>query len=140
PWQPAIFGVLTDAGGNPLAGATVTVELPSGWSRTTITDTAGRYELSVPRQGMYEIQASLSGMAEIHTTTTVGDEGGALTLALNVPPLLEQLPVWKNPYTIDLAQYARLTPLVDRTSVNGASNPLNTYTIDGADASDSFFG
>lgn len=75
----AVRGVITDAAGKPVAGATVTlIHTPSGTREVTRTDKDGNYQLTgLKVGGPYEIDVSAGGYSESRTGDvylTLGDQ------------------------------------------------------------------
>jgi subtilisin family serine protease len=68
-----LTGVVTDAAGNPLAGARVEVSGP--FSRETLTDDTGRYSLVLP-VGTYRVTASRFGSGTVVVEAVGVGEGG----------------------------------------------------------------
>lgn len=57
-----IEGIVSEASGNPVAGATVVIKnKETGYTRTVTTDAKGRYVAGVLPVGLYDIEATLSG-------------------------------------------------------------------------------
>ncbi len=57
-----IEGIVSEASGNPVAGATVIIKnKETGYTRTVTTDAKGRYVAGVLPVGLYDIEATLSG-------------------------------------------------------------------------------
>ena len=55
----SIFGVVTDASGGTVAGATVTVRnIETGAERTTVTDGAGSYRVLALPIGVYQVKVA----------------------------------------------------------------------------------
>ena len=61
----SIFGVVTDASGGTVAGATVTVRnIETGAERTTVTDGAGSYRVLALPIGVYQVKVAKNGFQE----------------------------------------------------------------------------
>jgi hypothetical protein len=75
--ESSISGVVADASGRPIPGATLKVEnLETGASRNLITDSAGRYDVPLLPVGKYKVTAEMSGFqGELRSpiTLAVGD-------------------------------------------------------------------
>jgi len=99
-----ISGTITDKGGGPLPGATVTVKnSETNASTTLVTDTKGFYQARALRPGTYQVTASLSGFEPVvrkGITINLGETAridltlslGSLTTAIEVSgaaPLLD---------------------------------------------------
>jgi len=73
-----ILGTITDASGAVLPGVTVTVKnTDTSQSRAIVSDTAGRYRMSLLQPGHYEVTVQLQGfqtMVRSGITVTVGQQ------------------------------------------------------------------
>ena len=92
----SMFGVVTDQSGAVLSGTTVTARnLDTGFSRTTLTDESGRYQLFALPVGEYEVRAKKDGFAESVRTgvrLVVGQAADA-DLTLRVGSVTEEIGV-----------------------------------------------
>ena len=62
-----IVGTIGDSDKNPVPGTTVTVhQQQTGFTRTAVTDAAGRYVIAGLPVGSYEIRAELSGFKPLY--------------------------------------------------------------------------
>src|SRR5688572_6262498 len=75
-------GVVTDASGALVPGATITATGPTG-TRATVTDERGEYRLQLPGPGTWRIQASLAGFSPAMCTVLLGP-GQALACDLTL--------------------------------------------------------
>jgi hypothetical protein len=91
-----LSGVVTDQSGAVLSGAEVTAKnVDTGFARQTVTDQAGRYQLSALPVGQYEVRAKKDGFAEGIRTgirLVVGQDASA-NLSLRVGSVSEELKV-----------------------------------------------
>jgi hypothetical protein len=80
-----ISGVIHDGAGTPLEG--VTVKVGNGKERVAIatSDRKGRFSVSVPRLGQYELEASRGGFAHVQRSVIVERTDRALPLRLTLP-------------------------------------------------------
>jgi outer membrane receptor protein involved in Fe transport len=60
----SVTGVVTDATGGVLPGATVTIKSVSGAVKTTVTDSTGRYTIANVEPGSYEVTIELAGFTK----------------------------------------------------------------------------
>jgi Tetratricopeptide repeat len=150
PWEPAIFGsALT--GTDVLPGSTIRVRLADGTTRTTVADAQGNFELAVPTEGTYVIEASLEGMEPVSQRVTAGAEGVRTRLTLTIGPTEERVTVTARPSVVSTADTAihpsevEGLPNVSRlvlpsaatlTGSSAAATP--TFAIDGVDTSEPF--
>ena len=81
-----VSGVATDASGAVLVGANVqATDTATGITRSTTTDSAGRYTLADLPVGTYDVQASLSGFQTvIHKGVTLA-VGGSVVVDFSMP-------------------------------------------------------
>ncbi len=88
-----LTGVVKDASGAVLPGATITLTAPALASpRSVVTDDQGRYRLENLPAGRYSVEAALSGFQP--RTTSIGlDAATALDIALEVSSLVERVTV-----------------------------------------------
>src|SRR5687768_1863206 len=65
--QSAIVGLLTDDSGGVLPGVSVEVSSPAmiEGSKTTVTDSQGRYRFEAMRPGVYKLAFSLTGFGTV---------------------------------------------------------------------------
>src|SRR5687768_4922432 len=75
--QVTTTGTIKDAGGNPLAGATITVK---GTSRSTVSDANGVFSISVPDRNAVLV---ISYVGHAEQEITVGDNS---TLEISMQP------------------------------------------------------
>jgi hypothetical protein len=111
--QSAIVGLLTDDSGGVLPGVAVEVTSPSmiEGTKTTVTDTQGRYRFEAMRPGVYKLSFTLTGFGTVvregvnlpsNFTATVNAEMkvGSLEETINVSGTAPQ---------VDVQQAARTT-------------------------------
>jgi tetratricopeptide (TPR) repeat protein len=79
-----VQGVVRDAGGHPVAGATVSLQGKDTGTLTARTDLAGAYRFSVVRQGVYTLRAEVIGYirATVESFTIARSESKTIDLAL----------------------------------------------------------
>jgi len=72
--RDVVAGRVTDLGGRPVAGAQIeAVSLASNLSRTQITDSSGRYRISLPEQApRYRVTARRMGFSPVQRTVQRG--------------------------------------------------------------------
>ena len=71
--ESRIVGIVADAGGGLLPGATVTVtSQQTGATRITVSDESGRFTLTNLGPGTYDVTVELSGFAASKTTVALG--------------------------------------------------------------------
>jgi len=95
----SLSGRVTDQTGAALTAASVTVtNVDTGLSRTTITDQAGRYQITALPIGSYEIRASKAGFAEEVRSgvVLVVGQAGIADMSLQVGKVSEQVKVVAN--------------------------------------------
>ncbi|MDE5903184.1 MAG: outer membrane beta-barrel protein [Muribaculaceae bacterium] len=81
-WSATIKGVITDAEGEPMPGATVQlIAMPDTVSKGhTLADEGGDYTFSNVAPGRYVVLASMVSMADAHGEAEVKDDAQTLTL------------------------------------------------------------
>jgi hypothetical protein len=87
-----ILGVVKDASGAAVPGATVTVvNTGTGFSRTVVTDTLGEYTAPLVPTGAYSVSAELTGFKKVaKTNVLVGvDQRVRIDLALELGAMTE---------------------------------------------------
>ena len=164
----AIQGTISDDTGAPLPGVTVTAISPSVMGKpSAVTDKDGRYRIPALATGTYEVSAELGGFAPAKITGIVIHAGMTATVDLileqakletevNVigaapvvdvtnsslantyitKDLLTHLPTAQNTHAI-----LNLAPGVTQLSAYGGGDQSgNSWTIDGAEVSSSWFG
>src|SRR5512136_2776836 len=67
----SVTGVVTDATGGVLPGATVTIRSATGATQSTVTDQAGRYTFANLAPGPYDVTIELAGFAKQTTKVAV---------------------------------------------------------------------
>ena len=91
-----LLGVVRDGTGAALPGATLTVKSrATGVTRTTISDTGGRYRMSALDPGEYEVRAELANFKAAVRTGVVITVGGTTeaNVDMSLGPLAEQVTV-----------------------------------------------
>jgi hypothetical protein len=116
-----VVGVVRDATGAALPGATVTASSPSliGGSRRTVSDAEGVYRFPSLAPGVYRIEAELSGFNPGRRANVRLDLGHTVTadLRLEVAGLLQSVTITSN------------SPMVDPTTSAESSN-LSTEVLE----------
>jgi len=101
---PHTVGGVVTLGGNPLPGATVSIELPTGGVRTAVTDANGRFIFAGVPIGDYRVRSEMVSMQTVTYTVRVSDAGSplfeipmklasvaeAITVTASAPAALEQ--------------------------------------------------
>jgi hypothetical protein len=102
----AIEGIIKDASGAVLPGATVEAKAESGGASTSVTDSNGVYRFPVLDPGRYEVTATLSGFTQAKSAPVVVTVGQLLKvdLAMAVAGLSESVQVSAESPTIDVKQ------------------------------------
>jgi hypothetical protein len=73
---PSVSGVVRDAAGAVLPGATVELIQPgTGSVITTVTDVAGQFDVRPPRAGRYRLRVTFPGFDPYDDAITIGDIG-----------------------------------------------------------------
>lgn len=106
---PPLTGVVVDAAGSPLPGATVRVTPPG---RSTVTGADGRFVFRALRPGMLHVEATLLGYAPAHAEVDLPAEGVSPEVRLVLHPsalALEGLQVTATPGGADPLRVARST-------------------------------
>jgi outer membrane receptor for ferrienterochelin and colicin len=159
----SIDGVVKDAQGAPVAGATVVAKSARGLTVETVTDTTGTYRFPSVPPGRYEITASLTGFApgKVDASVVLGSTASA-SITLKVGGVTETIQVTAEAPLIDVKSSARATNLRDEAidkmpkgrdytslisqapgvnpeyklggiSIDGSSGGENRYIVDGAE-------
>jgi Carboxypeptidase regulatory-like domain len=164
----AIQGTVNDDTGAPLPGVTVTATSPGMLGKPSVlTDKDGRYRIPALLTGVYEVEATLSGFTPakitgvaIHTGMTatvdivlapakleaevtvlgaapiVDVTNAALARTYITKDLLTSLPTAQDTHAI-----LNLAPGVTQLSAYGGGDQAgNSWTVDGAEVSSSWFG
>src|SRR5215472_16275771 len=125
-----ISGIVQDASGAAIAGASVTVKnLDTGTNRTISTDSGGRYNAPDLPLGNYEVQAQQSGFqteARIGINLTVGREA-VVDLSLKVGQISERVLVTGEAPLVETTTSA-MSSLVDERTIRDL--PLNGRSYD----------
>ncbi len=79
PASGGLAGVVSEAGGGPLAGALVEATPIIGMPVTALSDVGGQYALAL-QPGFYDVNASLAGYAPFHAANILVSEGVTSTL------------------------------------------------------------
>jgi hypothetical protein len=126
----SLSGVVTDPSGAVLSGAAVTASnVDTGFSRTALTDQAGRYQLFALPVGQYELRAKKDGFAEGIRTgirLVVGQAADA-DLNLRVGSVTEELKVTGDAAMVNVTTQD-VSGLVDERQVKDL--PLNGRSYD----------
>ena len=120
-----LSGVVLDASGGVLPGATVTATHPaSGTVVARVTDAEGRFFLPALRVGVWDLMVALTGFAPQTRTGVVLEIGAALTLEfkLDVEGLSESLTVAANASLLQTAT-AEISDVIENREV--IQLPLN---------------
>jgi len=148
-----LYGTVTDTGGNPIPGVTVTAE-SGGMRGTFITESDGAYRFLRLTPGQYKVTAALEGMGSVSRSVAVGI-GANATLPLTLSPQvsevvtvtaetplidtretrtggnvteeeIEQLPTARDPWVM-----LQMMPgvLVDRVNVGGNKSGQQSYFV-----------
>ena len=109
----SIEGVVKDAQGGAVAGATVTAKSAAGVTVDSVTDAAGKYRFPALAPGRYEVTANLSGFAPAKIENVDLRLGSALTIPLTLSPggVTETVQVVGESPLIAITQSARSTSL-----------------------------
>src|SRR5262245_26423410 len=82
----AVEGVVKDAQGGAVVGATVTAKSTTGAAHTAVTDATGTYRFVSLPPGRYELTASLSGFAPSKVANVDLRLGQLLSINLTLSP------------------------------------------------------
>jgi hypothetical protein len=82
-----ILGQVTDSGGHPVSGVTMTLSGSQGGPATATTDGSGNYSFSVAAGGSYTVTPSLSGHAFTPPSKTFSNLSGNQTASFIASPL-----------------------------------------------------
>ena len=155
----AIEGVVKDAQGGAVVGATVVAKSLSGISREAVTDATGTYRFPALSPGRYDVTANLSGFspAKVQNIDLRLGELKVINMSLTPGGLAETVQVVAESPLIAITQSARSTSLReeqiekmpkgrDFTSLvtqaagaNQESAKLNGISIDGASSGENRF-
>src|ERR1044071_2082959 len=156
PWQPAVFGVITDSNGQPVSGVLVTLKDSTGTKRMTVTGPSGLYEIAAS-QGQSEVEAFREGVRVASRKVSLGGYGEALDFSLPMSMQSEVVtvaaqemklsPTSETPITVhfDDLPAALITNAVASLSltaplqISGSLRFVNTYNLDGVNVGDSAF-
>ena len=126
----SLSGVITDASGAAVAGATVTTKsLDTGVSRTASTDQSGRYRFFLLPVGLYEVRVRKDGFAEgirSGVSLAVGQDA-SVDLGLRVGQASEQVKVTADAPVVSLTTQD-ISGLVGERAVKDL--PLNGRSYD----------
>src|SRR5687768_2874466 len=90
----SVSGQVLDATGLALVGASVSLRRPSaGFERTTLTNSAGRYEFVNVPDGTYSVSASLAGFSVAERSVTVWRQAVTVDLMLQPGAFVEEISV-----------------------------------------------
>jgi iron complex outermembrane recepter protein len=93
PATPAISGVVRDASGQVIVGASVTARAASGAERRTASDSTGKFSIVPPAAGEITLIVRAAGFAESRTPVTARPAATAIEVRLEPAGLHEQLTV-----------------------------------------------
>jgi Carboxypeptidase regulatory-like domain len=137
-WAAGVFaqtggtlqGAVLDDQSLALPGATVTLtNLETGWTRSLVTDSEGRYRAPVLPPGIYEIRAELSGFATAirnRVPLTIGQEL-TVNMSLKVASLSETLTVTGASPLIETTSNT-LGTTISRDQLDSLPVPGRTFT------------
>ena len=113
-----VYGTVYDAAGNPMAGATVTLENPAlGFTRASTTGSDGSYNFAeVPPAEGYRLTAAKGGKKldiRAGITVNVGDERVIL------PPLKEQAAATTAPVVEKMSESQAVRNEISSTTISG---------------------
>jgi len=105
-----LIGTVTDAGGQPLPGVTVTISSPAliGGAQMTVSDSDGTFQFISLAPGVYTVRADLSGFVSQERNEVKVPLGGAASLLI---------PMAQGSFEGEIEVVAD-TPVVDPTQVN----------------------
>jgi hypothetical protein len=154
----SVEGVVKDAQGGAVVGATVTAKHLNGASSTAVTDATGAYRFVTLAPGHYEITAALSGFAPSKVANVDLRLGQVLSINLTLSPggVTETVKVVGDSPLIDVKQSGRATNLraddIEKmpkgrdftsliTQAPGANFETKSggYSLDGASAAENRF-
>jgi hypothetical protein len=109
----SIVGVVRDASGGVVPGATVTVASPGGLTASTVTDGLGRYRFPALPPGQFELTTDLTGFASVQVPDIELHLGQGLDVPVTLgrAALSEAIRVVAETPTIAATQSARVTSL-----------------------------
>jgi hypothetical protein len=124
-----LSGVVTDATGAALPGATVTLVGPQG-THTLTTDNLGRYAASGLTPGFYDVTVNKPGFKKLQAkhSEVVVNSSSSLNLAMTVGDVAETVEVTSTAVDIDTQSTAITTNLTD-TFYNSIPMPRNVSAI-----------
>jgi outer membrane receptor protein involved in Fe transport len=153
--RAAIQGVVKDAQGGVLPGATVEARNAAGAVLTTVSDEVGAFRFPALAPGQYEVTATLAGFVPARASNVIVVLGQTLSLdlALKVGGVTEQVVVTAENPVVDVTQSSRSTNIREEniellpkgrdfttlvTQAPGANQEtrLGGLSIDGASASE----
>src|ERR671913_2095769 len=92
--RSTVSGQVVDATGLVVVGASVTLHRPSaGFERTTLTNSAGRYEFVDVPDGTYSLSGTLAGFSLVARTINVSREAVTVNLLLQPGSFTEEVSV-----------------------------------------------
>jgi len=102
--ESRIIGVVSDAGGGLLPGATITVtSQQTGAARTTVSDENGRFTLTNLVPATYDVTVELSGFAASKTTVALGvGDSRPIDVKLGLANMTESVTVQAEVSSIDV--------------------------------------
>ena len=124
PPEGVVQGVVTDSGGSPLPGATVTLFTTS--ARTAVTDATGAFRFAGVPAGAYEVRAELPGLLQSSHPVSVGpNRGMSVSLVLRNGAVSEAITV--------ITESPHLT--LQSLPLGRAGYRFTSHTVDGAELS-----
>lgn len=102
--------------GEPLAGEKVTIAVPSGWTRTAITDADGKFHVALPWRGDYSVNLyfidEVEGVRKIEgkPDEAYQTEGYNTTLSFQVAEGLDPLPIAEKTLPASVLKAMGITP------------------------------
>src|SRR5579863_8803199 len=113
-----IQGVVTDAGGRAIQGASVAIVGPSEVTRTVVTGADGKFSASGLSAGTYTVQTSAVGFGtdEHHAVVVAAGQTAQVTVSLAVASVSEEVTVEAEGDTSLAAQLSPVKSVLDAGS------------------------
>jgi Ca-activated chloride channel family protein len=130
--------------GMALPGATVTLSLPNGVSRTAVTDSSGRFTFAAVPPGPFRLVSELEGLNTVTYDGKAGEATPAITIAMRISSVAEAItvtaaasgaPSYSAEYLNGYIQHAGVAELdyidtrTDRTSTFSIDVDTASYSI-----------